>query len=166
MIPAPFTLALIIDGSALAVAALVRAALRDRRPAPQGRAPGAVPSDGPGGDPEAAGLAAVIAGVVTGAGITAGLWTCGQARIAGQSLFLALAVVIVAGAAYAAGLRDHRAPAAAGPNSDLQPLQEQDTADLGAHLLALMYRQPATPEPRQPRHGGWDGGPWPPPGPG
>lgn len=162
MTPAPAVLAFIIDGSAAAVALLVRAALRGLRSAPPRGDPrcarpsvvpppaGAVP------DGEAAGLAAVIAGVVTGLGITAGLWICGQDRTASWALVLAAAAVLVAGAGYVGGLRDRRpsAPSWAG-----QPPSEQDTADLGAQLLAQMYGQPSGPEPPRPRRDG-------PPGPG
>lgn len=163
MIPLPFELAVIIDGSAAVAAVAMRAALRERRSAslrPQlpGRSREAAPLSAkavPAG--EAAGLAALISGVMTASGITTGLWMSGQARTACQSLVLAAAAVLIAGAGYAAGLRDRRVP----PRF---ALPEQETADLGAQLLAQMYGQPPAPEPRRPRPGGQDGRSWPPPG--
>lgn len=150
MIPLPFELAVIIDGSVAVVAVVVRAALRDHRsasPRPQlpGRSREAAPLPAravPVG--EAAGLAALISGVMTASGITAGLWMSGQARTACQSLVLAAAAVLVAGAGYAGGLRPPGPSAvrAAGAG-DCRPRRAAPGADVRAAVRAGAAPSPA-----------------------
>lgn len=153
MIPVPVTLALTIDGSAVAAWAAVRGVLR--RSTVPGLAAVAVR--------ETAGVAAMTAGAVTAAGVTAGLVAAGQARTASSALFAALAAVALAAAGYAAGLADARrrppVPALPAP-----PVPE--TLDVGARLLEQMYGDAPGPQDPGAEPGGPHGSRWSPPPPG